>query len=110
MKVQRNTARQVKLRQIKAKARHRQDESLNGLHQILRDVISKRTEDNESRRESQSQSVTKTSGGRKSSVGKLQLTQARYSVTSSKRGGGGGAVAPQADPQQPLESIRDEEQ
>ena len=48
-------------------------------------------------------SVTKTSGGRKSSVGGLQLTQARYSVTStSKRGG-------ESDQQRELASVRDEE-
>ena len=100
MKVQRDTARQVKLRQIKAKSKNREDESLNGLHKILRDVITKRTEENESRRESLN--VTKTSGGRKSSVGGLQLTQARYSVTSSKRGG-------ESEQQQQLASVRDEE-
>ena len=102
MKVQRDTARQVKLRQIKAKSRKREDESLNGLHKILRDVITKRTEENESGRR-ESLSVTKTSGGRKSSVGGLQLTQARYSVTStSKRGG-------ESDQQRELASVRDEE-
>lgn len=87
MKVHRETARQIKLRTIKAKAKNREDESLNSLRKMLRDVISKRTEDNESRRDSVS--VTKTTGGRKTSVGgtgliaSLQLTQAKYSTTTT---------------------------
>lgn len=84
MKVQRDTARQINLRQIKAKARNREDEGLNGLRKVLREIIQKRKEDNDSRRESLS--VTKTTGGRrKSSVGGLQLAQAKYSTTTQRR-------------------------
>ncbi|KAL8580477.1 hypothetical protein ACOMHN_053192 [Nucella lapillus] len=104
MKVQRDTARQVKLRQIKAKAKNKEDGGLSGLHKALRDIIAKRKEEKEPRRDvSQSVTSTKTSGGsRKASVGGLQLTQAKYSVTSSKRRGENGK-----NPQ--LTSVTDEE-
>ncbi|XP_076446125.1 uncharacterized protein LOC143283730 [Babylonia areolata] len=123
MKVQRDTARQVKLRQIKAKAKNKEDGGLTGLHKTLREIIAKRKEEKDPRggrdannSNSNSVSSTKTTGGgRKASVGGLQLTQARYSVTSSKpavvgagaggRGGGGGGD----DALKPLTSVADDD-
>ncbi|KAL8562210.1 hypothetical protein ACOMHN_005195 [Nucella lapillus] len=90
MKVQRDTARQVKIRQIKAKAKNREDESLKSLHKILREVISKRTQENESRRESQAQlnasrrRSSSIGGGRRTSVGGLQVAQSRFSLKSTR--------------------------
>ncbi|PVD34346.1 hypothetical protein C0Q70_05617 [Pomacea canaliculata] len=87
MKVHRETMRQIKLRTIKAKAKKREDESLNSLRQTLRDVIKKRKEENETRRDS----VAKTTQGRKSSVGvtglmaSLQMTKTKQSRSNAQR-------------------------
>lgn len=87
MKVHRETMRQIKLRTIKAKAKNREDESLNSLRQTLRDVIKKRKEENETRRDS----VAKTTQGRKSSVGvtglmaSLQMTKTKQSTSNAPR-------------------------